>query len=179
MPRDASGREPRHRRSRSSASARRPTSSRSSRAHTELRRRGARYLGLCPFHDERTPVVLGRPVEKLYYCFGCQAGGDVFTLPPGEGGARLPRGGRAARRPLRRRARASTPRDPGEDERRRERERLLRAAGEDRRASTPATCGTRTRRRGARDLSRGPRPRPRGARGVRRRLRARAPGTGC
>src|SRR6185503_13602201 len=41
-------------------------------AHTELRRQGARWTGLCPFHDERTPSFSVDPVEKLYYCFGCQ-----------------------------------------------------------------------------------------------------------
>src|SRR5438128_1181763 len=46
-------------------------------AHTELRRRGARYVGLCPFHDERTPSFSVDPTANLYYCFGCQ-GGDVF-----------------------------------------------------------------------------------------------------
>ena len=49
-------------------------------AHTELRQRGARWLGLCPFHDERTPSFSVDPVEKLYYCFGCQAGGNIFTF---------------------------------------------------------------------------------------------------
>ena len=48
--------------------------------HTELRRRGARWLGLCPFHDERTPSFSVDPTQKVYYCFGCQAGGDVFTF---------------------------------------------------------------------------------------------------
>jgi DNA primase len=48
--------------------------------YTELRRRGARFTGLCPFHDERTPSFSVDPSEKLYYCFGCQAGGDVFTF---------------------------------------------------------------------------------------------------
>jgi DNA primase len=48
--------------------------------HTELRRRGNRWLGLCPFHDERTPSFSVDPVEKFYYCFGCQAGGDIFTF---------------------------------------------------------------------------------------------------
>ena len=48
--------------------------------YTELRRRGGRFTGLCPFHDERTPSFSVDPVEKLYYCFGCQAGGDVFTF---------------------------------------------------------------------------------------------------
>jgi DNA primase len=49
-------------------------------AHTELRRRGARYVGLCPFHDERTPSFSVDPGANLYYCFGCQAGGDVFSF---------------------------------------------------------------------------------------------------
>jgi DNA primase len=49
-------------------------------AHTDLRRQGARYTGLCPFHDERTPSFSVNPSENLYYCFGCQAGGDVFTF---------------------------------------------------------------------------------------------------
>jgi DNA primase len=50
-------------------------------ARTELRRAGARrYTGLCPFHDERTPSFGIDPVEKLYHCFGCGEGGDVFKF---------------------------------------------------------------------------------------------------
>jgi DNA primase len=50
-------------------------------AHTELRRSGpARYEGLCPFHEERTPSFGIDPSQKLYHCFGCQASGDVFTF---------------------------------------------------------------------------------------------------
>ena len=50
-------------------------------ARTELRRSGARRLsGLCPFHDERTPSFGIDPVEKLYHCFGCGVGGDVFSF---------------------------------------------------------------------------------------------------
>jgi len=50
-------------------------------ARTELRRAGpARYEGLCPFHDERTPSFGIDPVQKVYHCFGCQASGDVFTF---------------------------------------------------------------------------------------------------
>ena len=50
-------------------------------ARTELKRSGARRLqGLCPFHDERTPSFGIDPVEKLYHCFGCGAGGDVFSF---------------------------------------------------------------------------------------------------
>ena len=43
---------------------------------TPLRRSGARYVGRCPFHDERTPSFSVDPVKKFYYCFGCTAGGD-------------------------------------------------------------------------------------------------------
>jgi DNA primase len=50
-------------------------------ARTELRRAGpARYEGLCPFHDERTPSFGIDPQQKVYHCFGCQASGDLFTF---------------------------------------------------------------------------------------------------
>ncbi|HXW59310.1 MAG TPA: DNA primase [Solirubrobacteraceae bacterium] len=50
-------------------------------ARTDLRRAGAaRYEGLCPFHEERTPSFGIDPAQKVYYCFGCQAAGDVFTF---------------------------------------------------------------------------------------------------
>ncbi len=46
--------------------------------YTELRKAGANYSGRCPFHDERTPSFSVNPTEKLYYCFGCGAGGNLF-----------------------------------------------------------------------------------------------------
>jgi DNA primase len=50
-------------------------------ARTELRRAGpARYEGLCPFHEERTPSFGIDPTQKVYYCFGCQSSGDLFTF---------------------------------------------------------------------------------------------------
>src|SRR3954453_19591581 len=49
-------------------------------AHTDLRRQGTRYVGLCPFHDERTPSFSVEPTEKLYHCFGCGVGGDVIKF---------------------------------------------------------------------------------------------------
>jgi len=50
-------------------------------ARTELKRAGARrYTGLCPFHEERSPSFGIDPVEKLYHCFGCGVGGDVFSF---------------------------------------------------------------------------------------------------
>ncbi|MGI8729624.1 MAG: DNA primase, partial [Solirubrobacteraceae bacterium] len=50
-------------------------------SRTELRRAGTnRLTGRCPFHEERTPSFGINPVEKVYHCFGCQAGGDAFTF---------------------------------------------------------------------------------------------------
>jgi DNA primase len=49
-------------------------------ARTQLRRSGARYTGLCPFHDEKTPSFSVNPQDKLFYCFGCGKGGDVITF---------------------------------------------------------------------------------------------------
>src|SRR2546430_3286307 len=49
-------------------------------ARTQLRRSGARYTGLCPFHDEKTPSFSVNPAEKLFYCFGCGKGGDIITF---------------------------------------------------------------------------------------------------
>jgi DNA primase len=48
--------------------------------YTDLRRRGERFEGLCPFHEERTPSFSVDPREKLYYCFGCGSGGDLFRF---------------------------------------------------------------------------------------------------
>ncbi|MGZ5331222.1 MAG: DNA primase [Solirubrobacterales bacterium] len=49
-------------------------------AYTDLRRAGAQMMGLCPFHEESSPSFSVDPVRKLYHCFGCQAGGDVFRF---------------------------------------------------------------------------------------------------
>ena len=46
----------------------------------ELRRVGARWVGLCPFHDERTPSFSVDADRKLYNCFGCGVGGDAITF---------------------------------------------------------------------------------------------------
>jgi DNA primase len=47
---------------------------------TQLRKAGGRFSGRCPFHEERTPSFSVNPLEKLYYCFGCGAKGDVITF---------------------------------------------------------------------------------------------------
>jgi DNA primase len=43
---------------------------------TDLRRVGSRWVGLCPFHDERTPSFSVEPSKGVYHCFGCGVGGD-------------------------------------------------------------------------------------------------------
>jgi DNA primase len=47
---------------------------------TQLRKAGARYVGRCPFHEERTPSFSVNAQDKLFYCFGCGKGGDVITF---------------------------------------------------------------------------------------------------
>ncbi len=46
--------------------------------YTELKRSGSSYVGLCPFHKEKTPSFHVSSGEQLYYCFGCGAGGNVI-----------------------------------------------------------------------------------------------------
>ena len=46
----------------------------------QLKKRGRNFVGLCPFHTEKTPSFTVTPEKQMYYCFGCQAGGNVFTF---------------------------------------------------------------------------------------------------
>jgi len=48
--------------------------------HIALKKVGQRWTGLCPFHAEKTPSFSINANEGLYYCFGCQAKGDVITF---------------------------------------------------------------------------------------------------
>ena len=49
-------------------------------ARTQLKKSGARYVGRCPFHDEKTPSFSVNGVDKLFYCFGCHKGGDLVKF---------------------------------------------------------------------------------------------------
>ena len=48
--------------------------------HVQLTRRGRNFLGLCPFHEEKTPSFSVNPDRQFYHCFGCGVGGDVFKF---------------------------------------------------------------------------------------------------
>ncbi len=48
--------------------------------HTRLRKAGRRHQGLCPLHKEKSPSFSVDPVQGLFYCFGCGAGGDSIKL---------------------------------------------------------------------------------------------------
>lgn len=48
--------------------------------YVNLKRRGKNLIGLCPFHGEKTPSFTVYPETSSYYCFGCGAGGDIFTF---------------------------------------------------------------------------------------------------
>ena len=48
--------------------------------YVHLQKKGANYFGLCPFHNEKSPSFSVSPGKQMYYCFGCGAGGNVFTF---------------------------------------------------------------------------------------------------
>jgi DNA primase len=48
--------------------------------YTRLRRAGRQYVGLCPLHSEKYPSFYVHPERKIFYCFGCGAGGDLFRF---------------------------------------------------------------------------------------------------
>jgi DNA primase len=48
--------------------------------YVQLKKRGQNYIGLCPFHSERSPSFTVNQDKQIYHCFGCGRGGDVFTF---------------------------------------------------------------------------------------------------
>lgn len=48
--------------------------------YTTLKKRGAKHVGLCPFHAEKNPSFTVDEDKQLFHCFGCGTGGDVFTM---------------------------------------------------------------------------------------------------
>lgn len=48
--------------------------------YVRLQKKGSSYFGLCPFHNEKSPSFSVSPGKQMYYCFGCGAGGNVFSF---------------------------------------------------------------------------------------------------
>ena len=48
--------------------------------HVSLKPSKHEFIGLCPFHNEETPSFYVNPAKQLFYCFGCQAGGNVINF---------------------------------------------------------------------------------------------------
>ena len=48
--------------------------------YVKLKRSGGGYVGLCPFHNEKTPSFSVNPARQMYKCFGCGVGGNVITF---------------------------------------------------------------------------------------------------
>ena len=50
------------------------------RPYVKLKRQGSRLVGLCPFHNEKSPSFTVSPATNLFYCFGCKCGGDSIEF---------------------------------------------------------------------------------------------------
>ena len=49
-------------------------------SYVSLKKRGSNYVGLCPFHNEKSPSFSVSRDKQMYYCFGCGQGGNVYTF---------------------------------------------------------------------------------------------------
>ncbi|MBU4345677.1 MAG: DNA primase [Proteobacteria bacterium] len=59
-----------------------------------LKKSGKNFLGLCPFHSEKTPSFTVSPDKQIFYCFGCNAGGNVFSFLMKQEGISFPEAAR-------------------------------------------------------------------------------------
>lgn len=93
-------------------------------AHTDLRRQGTQFSGRCPFHEERTPSFSVDPGKRVYHCFGCGASGDHISFVREKEGLEFVDAVEWLAERFGVQMEMSEP-DPGAEERRRLRDRLL------------------------------------------------------
>ena len=48
--------------------------------HVVLKKKGREYVGVCPFHDDKSPSMTVSPAKQFYYCFSCGAGGNAIKF---------------------------------------------------------------------------------------------------
>ena len=49
-------------------------------SYVRMKKKGSNYVGLCPFHSEKTGSFMVNPSMQIYKCFGCNKGGNVFSF---------------------------------------------------------------------------------------------------
>jgi DNA primase len=64
----------------------------------QLKKAGKNFVGLCPFHTEKTPSFTVSPEKQIFYCFGCGAGGNIFSFLMKNDGLAFPDAARALAR---------------------------------------------------------------------------------
>ena len=63
-----------------------------------LKKSGKNFLGLCPFHSEKTPSFSVSPEKQIFYCFGCGVGGNIFSFLMKHDGLAFPEAARTLAR---------------------------------------------------------------------------------
>ena len=63
-----------------------------------LKKAGKNFVGLCPFHTEKTPSFTVSPEKQIFYCFGCGAGGNIFSFLMKNDGLAFPEAARSLAR---------------------------------------------------------------------------------